>query len=41
MRHEVPLVTHNARHFEGIAGLQIVTEGTWEDGLRIDSGEHG
>lgn len=26
VRHSVPLVTHNAKDFEGIAGLQIVTE---------------
>lgn len=26
VRHGVPLVTHNARDFEGITGLQIVTE---------------
>ena len=26
VRHEVPLVTHNARDFEGIAGLQVISE---------------
>jgi predicted nucleic acid-binding protein len=26
VRHGVPLVTHNARHFKGISSLEIVTE---------------
>jgi tRNA(fMet)-specific endonuclease VapC len=26
VRHEVPLVTHNRRHFEGIPGLTIISE---------------
>ena len=26
VRHAVPLVTHNSRHFEGIRGLQVITE---------------
>ena len=26
LRHEMPLVTHNAQHFEGIPGLTIITE---------------
>jgi len=25
VRHEIPLVTHNARHYAGIKGLRIVT----------------
>jgi tRNA(fMet)-specific endonuclease VapC len=27
LRHGMKLVTHNRRHFEGIAGLQIISEG--------------
>lgn len=26
VRHGIPLITHNRRHFEGIAGLNIVSE---------------
>ncbi len=26
VRHDVPLVTHNAKHFESIPGLRIITE---------------
>lgn len=26
LRHSVPLVTHNARHFEGIFGLRVITQ---------------
>jgi len=26
LRHEIPLVTHNARDFEGIPGLALITE---------------
>lgn len=25
VRHKIPLVTHNARHYEGIKGLRVVT----------------
>ena len=27
LRHDMPLVTHNRKHFEGIPGLTIVSEG--------------
>lgn len=27
VRHGMPLVTHNARDFEGVEGLEIITEG--------------
>ena len=26
VRHELPLVSHNRRHFEGIAGLKLISE---------------
>lgn len=26
VRHRIPLVTHNARHFNGITGLDVITE---------------
>lgn len=26
VRHSVPLVTHNARHFSGVSGLRVVSE---------------
>ena len=26
LRHKLPLITHNARHFEGVPGLSIITE---------------
>jgi tRNA(fMet)-specific endonuclease VapC len=26
VRHQLPLVTHNRRHFEGIPGLQVISE---------------
>ena len=26
LRHAVPLVTHNGKHFEGVPGLQVITE---------------
>jgi predicted nucleic acid-binding protein len=26
LQHKLPLVTHNARHFDGVPGLSIITE---------------
>lgn len=31
VRHEVPLITHNAKHFIEITGLDVITE-KWDDG---------
>jgi tRNA(fMet)-specific endonuclease VapC len=27
IRYNLPLVTHNRRHFDGITGLQVISEG--------------
>ena len=32
VRHGVPLVTHNAKDFEGIRSLEILTEKKWDTG---------
>ena len=34
VRHSVPLVTHNAKDFEGITGLQVITADSAESRIR-------
>lgn len=39
LRHAVPLVTHNARHFESISGLRVISE--WSRPGRSPRRRHG
>ena len=39
LRHDVPLVTYNARHFEGIPGLRVISE--WSPAGRSPRRRHG
>ena len=38
VRHTVPLVTHNAKHFEGITELQVITESIREEPSQVNGG---